>query len=104
LNPAAFATPAAAATVGQTDYSVLGGKPDQTRGPNYTNLDASLFKSFTFTERWSAQFRVEAFNALNHTQLGQPGSLNYTVPGTFASITSLRGGPRVAQVVGKIFF
>jgi hypothetical protein len=104
LNPAAFATPAVASTVGQTDYSVLGGAPGQARGPNYTNLDASLFKSFTFTERWSAQFRVEAFNAFNHTQLGQPGSLNYTVPGTFSTITGLRGGPRIAQVVGKIFF
>jgi hypothetical protein len=104
LNPAGFATPAAATTVGQRDYSVLGGGPGQARGPNYTNLDASLFKSFKFTERWSAQFRIEAFNAFNHTQFGQPGSLNYTVPGTFASITALRGAPRIAQVVGKIFF
>jgi hypothetical protein len=104
LNASAFVTPATAGTIGQTDYSVLGGGPDQARGPNYTNMDASLFKNFRFTQRWSAQFRIEAFNVFNHTQLGQPGSLNYTVPSTFAQITALRGAPRIAQVAGKIYF
>ncbi len=104
LNPAAFATPAVATTVGQTNYAALGGGPGQARGPNYTNLDASLFKEFTFTERWRAQFRIEAFNAFNKTQFGQPGSLNYTTPTTFSTITGLRGAPRIAQVAAKIFF
>jgi hypothetical protein len=104
LNPAAFSTPATATTSGQTDYSVLGGSPGQARGPNYTNVDASLFKKFSFTERWSGQLRVEAFNVFNHTQFGQPGSLNYSVPNTFSTITALRGSPRIAQIVGKIFF
>ncbi len=31
-------------------------------------MDLSLFKNFLFGERWRAQFRVEAYNALNHTQ------------------------------------
>lgn len=104
LNPAAFATPRVATTVGQTDYSVLGGGPDQARGPNYANLDASLFKNFTFTETWRAQLRIEAFNALNMTEFGQPGSLNYTTPTNFSTITGLRGSPRISPIVGKIFF
>ena len=28
----------------------------------------SLFKNMLFGERWRGQFRIEAYNALNHTQ------------------------------------
>jgi hypothetical protein len=31
-------------------------------------VDLSLFKNILLGERWRAQFRVEAYNALNHTQ------------------------------------
>lgn len=35
----------------------------------------SLFKNFPLREgRWTAQFRVEAFNATNTTQFTAPGS------------------------------
>ena len=38
------------------------------RGPGINNWDTSLFKNMLFGERWRAQFRVEAYNVLNHTQ------------------------------------
>ena len=41
-------------------------------GPGYWAVDTSIFKNFRFSERFHLQFRVEAFNVLNHTnfQLG----------------------------------
>lgn len=47
--------------------------PD-VRGPGTVNWDISLLKSTAITERVSVQFRAEAFNALNHANLGLPGS------------------------------
>ncbi len=42
------------------------------QGPGYWNMDASLAKSFTVTERVKAVFRAEAFNALNHPSFRNP--------------------------------
>jgi hypothetical protein len=98
-------------TLGQTDYSVLGGGPQQARGPNFGNLDSSVFKYFNFTETVRLQFRAEAFNTTNHPQFGQPatGNLNYaaatpTNPNGFSSITSTRNNPRLIQLALKLFF
>src|SRR5262249_9537400 len=41
-------------------------------GPGVSNLDFSLFKNFSFSERVNTQFRVEMFNALNHANFGTP--------------------------------
>jgi len=41
-------------------------------GPGVSNLDFSLLKNFTFSERLNSQFRVEMFNALNHANFGTP--------------------------------
>ena len=41
-------------------------------GPGRIQVDASLLKSFYFTERTRLQFRFEAFNAPNHPNLGNP--------------------------------
>ena len=109
LNPAAFAQPAAATQIGQTDYSVLGGSGQQARGPSFANFDSSVFKYFSFTETVRLQFRAEAFNTTNHPQFAQPatGNLNFltaTSTSGFSSITSTRNNPRLLQLALKLFF
>jgi hypothetical protein len=37
------------------------------RGPGFWDVDASLSKTFALTEQYKATLRIEAFNALNHT-------------------------------------
>lgn len=68
LNPAAFANPAQATSIEQTDASPLGGVGQQAHGPDYDNIDLSMFKRFQIqiTERLHLEFRAEAFNAINH--------------------------------------
>jgi hypothetical protein len=39
------------------------------RGPGYWNVDAGLYKRIRFSERYSLQLRLEAFNVLNHANL-----------------------------------
>ena len=62
----------------------------------------SLFKNFTVTERFRAQFRWESFNTFNHTQFG---SANLTMTNTnFGKITSTRVGPRRMQLGLRLTF
>lgn len=56
---------------GQGTYGTL--PRNSFRGPGQTNLDLALAKTFAFGERWKAEFRVEAFNVLNHTEFINPG-------------------------------
>jgi len=64
FNTAAF-TPAATGTFGTAGRNDL-------RGPNYFDIDLSIFKDFNFTERWCLQFCSEAFNVENRTNLQNP--------------------------------
>jgi hypothetical protein len=61
------------------------------RDPGFINVDFSVFKNWTFHERYIAQFRVEFFNLFNHPNLANPygGVVNSalgndpSVPGSF---------------------
>jgi hypothetical protein len=103
LNPKAFAQPPAATAIGQTDFSPLGSKPEQVRGPAFYNVDSSLFKDFKIVGETSLQFRLETFNTLNHPQFSNPGQLNWTTSG-FSKITSDRNGYRIGQLALKLYF
>src|SRR5439155_25962147 len=47
------------------------------RDTGFKNVDFSVFKTFKFKERYSAQFRVEFFNLFNHPIIANPyGSAN----------------------------
>jgi hypothetical protein len=48
------------------------------RGPGLETVDLSLMKNTSLTERVGLQFRVEFFNALNHTNLGVPNPIVFT--------------------------
>ena len=57
LNPAAF-TPQPAGTLGNEENNPF-------YGPHTRRADLSLFKDFSITEKWTAQFRAECFNISN---------------------------------------
>jgi Carboxypeptidase regulatory-like domain/TonB dependent receptor len=71
-------------------------------GPGYTNVDISAYKDFPIHENFTAQFRGEFFNLLNHSNYALP---NTTVQsGTFGLITSAAGQGRQVQFALKILF
>ncbi len=43
-------------------------------GPNWTNLDMSIFRNFRFSERYALEFRAEAFNVSNTPHFNNPAS------------------------------
>lgn len=104
LDAAAFEQPPTAIQNGQLDYSVLGGKSQQARGPHFNNLDASLFKNFALRESANLEFRAEAFNLSNTPQFGQPGNLDFSNTSNFSRITTLRNQPRLLQLALKLAF
>jgi hypothetical protein len=72
------------------------------RGPNYTNVDASLFRNFTLYREISFQFRAEFFNLFNHTNFGNPdGTLEDS---TYGEIRGQNGNSRQIQFAGKVTF
>jgi outer membrane receptor protein involved in Fe transport len=86
---------ATATTFGNSGRGVI-------RGPGVFNIDLAAYKSFIFRENGPRlQFRAEAFNALNHMQLNNPGTNVST--SSFGQITSDRG-PRIIQLGLKFLF
>jgi hypothetical protein len=93
-NPCAFANPIpgnAIALVGTPDGAggyqfygpvtdeasapqLLGGRSNTIYGPGYYTINMSLFKNFTTFRDQYLQFRVDAFNLLNHPTLNNPNN------------------------------
>ncbi len=64
-------------------------------GPHFFNADMSLMKNTTFHERYVVQLRMDAYNAFNHINLGNPnGNIDQSGTG------SIGGGPYPAGVGG----
>lgn len=77
--------------------------------PNYftqptVNLDAGIAKTVSFSDRYRMEIRGEAFNVLNITTFGDPGT--YLGASSFGVISGLRNGtsPRVMQFGVKGYF
>jgi hypothetical protein len=82
FDPSSFTAPTTAA-FGTAGRDIL-------RGPGFTNLDFSLFRNFKLTERFTFQFRAEAFGVTNTPHFANP---NVNVSGAnFGMITSTLGG------------
>ena len=97
-NVAAFAKPGDAGTPNYT-FGTLG--RNTMRGPRYFNLDFSLFKSFSFTERVKLQFRSEFFNIFNHQNLAIPNpGVDLPQAGTIRGASA----PRQIQFALKLLF
>jgi hypothetical protein len=45
------------------------------RGPGLVDVDASFFKKFQITERYTLQFRAELFNILNRANFAYPNTI-----------------------------
>lgn len=87
------------------------------RTPGFWNVDASLTKEFHITESKYFQFRWEAFNALNHQNLGLPNT-SFCLPPlpdgsvdrvhragcSFGRITNIQTDPRAMEFALKFFF
>ena len=56
------------------------------RGPDFQTLDLGLMKTFNLGPRVRTQFRLEAFNALNHANFNNPEGNRSS--GNFGRITS----------------
>jgi hypothetical protein len=93
FNTAAFAQPAAGA------LGSLGRNTE--RGPGVNNLDLALFKNFTIHGEVRLQFRLESFNALNHTQFA--GVSTNRANANFGVVTSARPA-RINQLGVKLLF
>jgi hypothetical protein len=91
-------TPPAQGTFGNMGRNIF-------RDSGFKNVDFSVFKIFTFKERYSAQFRVEFFNLFNHPISANPyGSANgYGVGNDFSTVGGGGGfgcGCATADVAG----
>jgi hypothetical protein len=74
---------------------------DSMRAPGMVDVDFSLSRNFRLRERMTLQFRGEAFNALNHTNLSAPAKAFGAA--AFGSITA-SGPSRILQVGAKVRF
>jgi OFA family oxalate/formate antiporter-like MFS transporter len=97
-DPTAFAQTADnTGTYGSAGRNIL-------RQPNQVNVDFSLIKNTRFWERFEHQFRIEAFNSLNHLQFAGPArTLGASDQGVITSL--LFNTPmRQVQLVMKLNF
>ena len=103
FNTAAFANPASG-TFGNVGRNSM-------RGPGYFEWDTGLFRDFTFSERYTLQFRAESIAVTNTPIFGNPG--NTIGSSTFGQVTSTAvsangvntgGGNRVIRLAFKLSF
>jgi len=73
------------------------------RAPGYVNLDLMLAKRIDVAGTRYGEFRIEAFNALNHPSFGPPGR-DISAPAQFGIITNTISAPRVVELVFKFYF
>jgi hypothetical protein len=86
---------------------------DSNREPGELDFDASVSKDFKIWEALNFQFRVDAFNVINHTNFQAPsGSLTVTEVGTAATFATSSGFGKITgtqpnrtmQISGRFFF
>ena len=91
FNPACFTIPAPG-SAGTIIWPYI-------KGPAYFNSDLSVFKDFKIRESKTVQFRMQAFNFLNHPNKqfqyngNQDVHLNFTVPGSSGAISTTNTNP-----------
>ncbi len=94
FNPAAFAAPPA--------YTFGNVGRNSVYGPGMQTLDLALERTFGLTEKAMFQFRAEAFNALNKTNLGTPN--RFVNEPQFGTITMAMTPGREIQLSARLSF
>jgi hypothetical protein len=98
--------------------TTFGSGRNQFRGPGYFDMDASLMKNFSITERFKFTLGANFFNVLNHPHFAAPennlqgglapfGQLYATSPtptSIYGAFQSSGVTGRLVQIVGKITF
>jgi hypothetical protein len=95
---------------------------DRLRGPGLENFDMSLFKNVSIKEKVRVQLRLEAFNALNHTEWGAfANTITFNAAGSIINLPTQLGGTggrlgfgtenvirtgsqRILQIGAKLYF
>jgi outer membrane receptor protein involved in Fe transport len=96
FNTAAFSTP------GSYAYGNTARLLSWLRAPAYGDLDLAIDRTFRITERVHLQFRSEAFNLLNQTVFGLPGT---SIGSATAGVISTQANtPRNLQFALKLIF
>jgi hypothetical protein len=99
LDPNAFVLPMAG-TYGNVARGAL-------RGPGFFNVNTSLFKRIPLKERLNMQFRVEAFNVLNHANFRYPELIIFSgndIAGSAGVIPSTANRERQIQLALRLEF
>jgi len=103
FDPGAFANPAAG-TFGDTGRNTL-------IGPGYSNVDLSLAKEFSITEKVRLEIRGDAYNAFNHVNYANPdANVGYSggtlADGTSGTITgpAVNSTMRIIQLGARVSF
>ncbi|HEY1984075.1 MAG TPA: carboxypeptidase-like regulatory domain-containing protein [Terracidiphilus sp.] len=110
INGSCFAAPT---VPGQSGPSLL----PVSYGPAYFDSDLALFKNFDISEHRKLQFRMQAYNFLNHPLYSFPSGSNLTLqfvqdPSTFQitqanqnfGITNQKQGARTLEFAAKFYF
>jgi hypothetical protein len=94
FDPTSFVQPAGAAlgNMGQNVFS----------GPGLVTFDSSVFRTFPIRESMTFQFRMDAFNTLNHPNFSNPDST--LTDASFGQVTSTTGSARTLQFAGVFNF
>jgi hypothetical protein len=91
----------AAAPPSQTNLAPTA-KRGTIQGPGFNRLDLAVHRNFRIYDRLNFQFRMEAFNALNHTNVQTVG-VSSAGGGTFGEVTAYRDA-RIVQFAGRFDF
>jgi hypothetical protein len=110
VNGSCFAAPT---TVGQNGPIML----PAAYGPNFFTWDMGLFKNFNIGETKKLQFRIQAYNWLNHPLYSFPSGSNLTLQfvqdpvtekitqaNTDFGITTQKQGARILELVARFYF
>jgi hypothetical protein len=102
-NPDAFKDPSAATTIGQTDFTPLGGERTQVTGPPFRQLDLAVAKQVR-VKGAKVELRAEAFNLTNTPSFQLPSATNFSNKATFGQITATANNARQVQLGLKLYW